>query len=333
MENYTNPYEMYHWGIKGMKWGRRRYQNKDGSLTPEGRKRYGDKDEHDSKPEETPEQKRARILKSTDAKEIYENRDLLTTQELNDRIFRIDTEARLKGKIVEPPTKTTMDHVNDALDKLNTVTNAYDKFSKNPIGAKILEKAGLKKSEDPFEFDIDDFVKNINKKSHKEVEDVSKRMENAEKITKAHDKIKTAREEEEARIKAEKDAKKSKKEFEKWQKEVNKYNKRWQKDGADDKVSSTTSTPEGEYAKKGTDINNRYHNTYGNNVPAVIRTLSDKRDDDVFRFEATAYDVVDRNGNSVVTDLPSTTVNRGRSTVSGLLESDINNTTIDDLFK
>ena len=29
-----------HWGIKGMKWGVRRYQNKDGSLTPEGEKRY-----------------------------------------------------------------------------------------------------------------------------------------------------------------------------------------------------------------------------------------------------------------------------------------------------
>ena len=31
-----------HHGILGMKWGRRRYQNKDGSLTPEGKKRYGD---------------------------------------------------------------------------------------------------------------------------------------------------------------------------------------------------------------------------------------------------------------------------------------------------
>lgn len=30
-----------HHGIKGQKWYNRRYQNQDGSLTPEGRKRYG----------------------------------------------------------------------------------------------------------------------------------------------------------------------------------------------------------------------------------------------------------------------------------------------------
>lgn len=36
--------ELQHWGIKGMRWGHRRYQNKDGSLTPAGRKRYDDGD-------------------------------------------------------------------------------------------------------------------------------------------------------------------------------------------------------------------------------------------------------------------------------------------------
>ena len=32
--------ELRHWGILGMKWGDRRFQNEDGSLTPEGRERY-----------------------------------------------------------------------------------------------------------------------------------------------------------------------------------------------------------------------------------------------------------------------------------------------------
>ena len=34
--------ELYHHGIKGQKWGRRRFQNKDGSLTPAGKERYDD---------------------------------------------------------------------------------------------------------------------------------------------------------------------------------------------------------------------------------------------------------------------------------------------------
>lgn len=37
MGNYNG--ELYHYGIKGMRWGVRRYQNKDGSLTPSGKKR------------------------------------------------------------------------------------------------------------------------------------------------------------------------------------------------------------------------------------------------------------------------------------------------------
>lgn len=40
MWSYNN--ELYHWGIKGMKWGVRRYQNKDGTLTPAGRIRYAE---------------------------------------------------------------------------------------------------------------------------------------------------------------------------------------------------------------------------------------------------------------------------------------------------
>ena len=39
--DYLRMHELYHWGIKNMKWGIRRYQNPDGSLTEEGKIRYG----------------------------------------------------------------------------------------------------------------------------------------------------------------------------------------------------------------------------------------------------------------------------------------------------
>lgn len=37
--------ELYHFGIKGQKWGVRRFQNDNGSLKPAGKKRYGDSEE------------------------------------------------------------------------------------------------------------------------------------------------------------------------------------------------------------------------------------------------------------------------------------------------
>jgi len=43
---YTKDSELYHHGIKGQKWGIRRFQNSDGSLTSEGMRRYGVYSQH-----------------------------------------------------------------------------------------------------------------------------------------------------------------------------------------------------------------------------------------------------------------------------------------------
>lgn len=41
MWKWDDGTELYHYGIKGQKWGIRNYQYEDGSLTPAGRERYG----------------------------------------------------------------------------------------------------------------------------------------------------------------------------------------------------------------------------------------------------------------------------------------------------
>lgn len=217
MDNCYTSDELYHWGIKGMKWGIRRYQNKDGSLTPAGQKRYNKAVEtmndanasarskarakntieklksskKTDEPEETVAEKRARLLKSTDAKEIYENRDLLTTTELNDRIYRIDTEARLKSKIVEDRQQTGTEYVNSkmknaksTIDNVNnlltSVDNAYKTVSNSAIGKALAKQLGLETPKK--EFNLEDVWKNRNKLSSKELSDASSRVESMNKI-------------------------------------------------------------------------------------------------------------------------------------------------------
>ena len=167
-----------HHGIKGMRWGIRRFQNKDGTLTSLGKKKKRSQNQEDK--EETVEERRARLLKSTDASEIYKNRDILSTAEINERLNRIDTEARL-SRVAENTKKSGMDYIDKALKVGRKVNEIYE-FTNTPV-MKALKKKLLGEVEEHMSPDLKNVWENRDKISDKKLSDVLKRV-NTEKAIK-----------------------------------------------------------------------------------------------------------------------------------------------------
>ncbi len=148
-------YELKHSGIKGMKWGVRRYQNKDGSLTPAGKKRY-DRDvrENNAKKKDNriiidgPDPKRwvkedtsrvknvvdsssgmvrelKNVERNTRPSPQKEKMDLsnMTDQQLRDRINRANLEKQYNDMFGQNTTKVSKgrQYVSDILETAGTV--------------------------------------------------------------------------------------------------------------------------------------------------------------------------------------------------------------------
>lgn len=143
--------ELVHWGIKGQKWGVRRYQNPDGSLTPEGKKRYLNADgslneagkrrlkkvqKQEAKKEEdarTHEEKKRDALQKGTATEVLKFKGELTNQEMQNALTRISLEKQLSDISAreiaagQKQTKSALDKASDVMNNVEKVRNMTEK--------------------------------------------------------------------------------------------------------------------------------------------------------------------------------------------------------------
>ena len=124
--------DLRHHGIKGQKWGVRRFQNSDGSLTEAGRKRYGDGSSIEDYQNAIKKTKAAgesvenirkfnndvkRIKDPAMEKRIRKSTEAMTDKELQQRVNRLNMEDNYTRMMMNrEQLKQGEDYVNRVLD-------------------------------------------------------------------------------------------------------------------------------------------------------------------------------------------------------------------------
>lgn len=148
MNNYTY---ISHHGITGQKWGFRRYQYQDGSLTPEGKIRYGSAERTSIR-----ERFRVKRKKSTQTAESSEEKkkrpEDMTDAELrsaNERMKQILTYKDYTKKLEPKPVKTIPEKMADAGKKYvsQCIKKTGDKVAKDVLAPYFAEKIKNKLNE------------------------------------------------------------------------------------------------------------------------------------------------------------------------------------------
>ena len=151
--SFISEDELCHYGIKGQKWGVRRYQNEDGTLTAAGRKRLQKQDAKYVK--KHPD----RAKTATDLRDkVIENqkRSINRAQKLlksdskmaNENIDNIDFEKEAVKQLKEELDLLKEDYATRGLSRVPTEKDAINSFysslgMKTPMGAQIKDVASV----------------------------------------------------------------------------------------------------------------------------------------------------------------------------------------------
>lgn len=115
--------ELYHWGIKGQKWGVRRYQNKDGTLTPAGKKRYDNE---------------LATMKESKRKNHVANPDKWATEDVSRTKGVVDATSSLNRELGNA-ANTVDKHFRKKAPDID-LSNMSDKEMRDAINRKLLER-------------------------------------------------------------------------------------------------------------------------------------------------------------------------------------------------
>lgn len=168
---YTRSTELFHAGTKGMKWGRRLYQNKDGSLTALGRIRYGkgtgktkaELAKEKAKAEKKAAKKAAKAEEKAKKQEKKKSVDDMSDAELAAAIRRKQLEqqySQLNPKKVSLGKRFVDDSVIPAATEAgrSLLKDAFVKYGKKYLGLDDVDvdpTASLKKSVDKLRLEKD----------------------------------------------------------------------------------------------------------------------------------------------------------------------------------